>query len=358
MIAIVFIGDLKYCPYLTKYTQEIEAINEDYEVLFWAREDYHKEYPDNYHAFGLESGLNKSSISKLTDFYKFRKWLKSKLKKGSYSKVIALSTLSGILINDILIKHYRNRYILDIRDYSYENYKLFYRIEEKLIKNSYFTSISSEGFKSFLPPYENYQLVHNINLKEIKSDKDFKKDTQATLNLVWIGSLRYFEHQRYIIDHLSNDSRFNMIYHGTGPEYRKYVDYCNERKVNNVIFTGEYNNKDKDILLASVHILNNSYSSSKVMEIKYAVSNKYYDGLIYGIPQLVEVATHKYDLVTNSGLGFGIDVKQSDFADVLYEAYNEFQEVSFNQNKREILLKIAKEDETYKRKISEFISLN
>lgn len=314
MIGIIFIGDIKYCPYLDKYTDEIIRNNEDYEVLYWAREKYSKHYKNNnsskFIPFYLESSLSNPPHKKMLGFYKFRKWLVKKIKQNKYEKLIILSTLSGIIINDLLLKEYKNKYIFDIRDYSYEHNKLFYLIEEKLIKHSYFTSISSEGFKSFLPPFSKYLIVHNFNSKEVNMDNEFKKDVVANpLTVVWNGTLRYFDHQKHIIDHFSKDDRFKLVYHGIGPEYDTYIKYCRDMNIENVTFTGEYNNNDKHELIKGAHIINNSYISHKHMETKYAISNKFYDGVIYKIPQLVELDSYKFDLVMKYGVGFGIDVK-------------------------------------------------
>ena len=56
-----------------------------------------------------------------------------------------------MLLFDLLLFKYKNNYILDIRDPSYEKFKLFNQILKKIICSSYFTTISSEGFLEFLP---------------------------------------------------------------------------------------------------------------------------------------------------------------------------------------------------------------
>ena len=46
--------------------------------------------------------------------------------------------------------------------------------------------------------------------------------------------MRYFEHQKKIIDNLANDSRFMMYYHGTGPQLDKYERYVFENGIKNI----------------------------------------------------------------------------------------------------------------------------
>jgi hypothetical protein len=356
MIGIVFIGDLKYCPYLNKYTQVLEQEEKKYEILFWNREAKNIEYPDNYLSFDLKSVLSKKPIQKSLDFMKYTKWVNKKIKQHNYSKIIVLSTISGIIIFNKLIKKYKDKYILDIRDYSYEHMKIFYHIEKKLIYNSYFTSISSKGFETFLPKGYSYELVHNFNQNEM-SDKYFfkKKKYGDALNIVWIGAVRYFEHQKLIIDRLKNDSRFNLFYHGSGPDLEKFKQYCSANNILNVKFTGEYDNLEKPQLLEDADILNNCYKIRNEMKVKYAISNKYYDGLIYKIPQLVETGTYKHEKVEGIKVGIGLDAENKNFADDLYNYYFSLQGSSFNDNCEKELISIINQDRSYLKKIREFI---
>ncbi|HOP99633.1 MAG TPA: hypothetical protein PK604_02150 [Acetivibrio clariflavus] len=130
MIGIVFIGDLKYCPYLAKYTNILDREKQEYEVLFWNREANSSRYADNYLSFNLKSKLNKSPIRKILDFMRYARWLNRKIKERAYDKIIVLSTLSGIIIFNLLTRKYKNKYIYDIRDYSYEHNKIFYWLEK------------------------------------------------------------------------------------------------------------------------------------------------------------------------------------------------------------------------------------
>lgn len=356
MIGIIFIGDLKYCPYLNRYTESLESSNTKYEVLYWNREGSNKMFPENYIGYVKKSRLNKSIYHKIFDFIGYKLWLNIKLKRTKYDKLIVLSTLSGIISFEFLVNKYKDKYIFDIRDYSYEHNRIFYLIEKKIIENSYFTCISSEGFKNFLPQDYTYLSVHNFNVKDIHSIENFSKKSKGQkLNLVWMGAVRYFSHQKKIIDKLKNDPRFNLIYHGSGADLDEYVKYCNDKKVKNIVFTGEYSNVQKHNLIAGADIINNSYMTSKIMEVKYAISNKYYDGIIYKVPQLVEEDTYKATKVKTNGLGVAIDPDDNDFADKLYNYYFSIDEKAFNSSCDKELSKLLSEDYTYESSILKFI---
>lgn len=354
MVGIIFIGDLYVCPYLHRYTDECDANNIQYEFLFWNRSGEKLDLPENYIYFDMQSDEEQFFATKAIDFLKYRHWLKKQLKEKKYQKLIILSTLSGIILCDVL-KKYKSKYIFDIRDYSYERIKPFYLIEQKIIENSAYTAISSPGFKSFLPNYD-YVIIHNMQRNESVIRGDFKKKPYgSSLNIVWNGTMRYFNHQKRIIESLANDDRFVVYYHGTGPELEQYKNFVNANNIKNVFFTGRYDNSQKRELLKDADILNNSYWIDNENEVLYAVSNRYYDGLIYRIPQLVEANTYKTSICEENKIGIGLDPRNNNFADLLYEWYFSVNEHLFGERCESLLVDAIKDDENATSKLRSFI---
>ena len=354
MIALVFCGDLKYCPYINRYIERLEDAHVDYKVYFWNRSRFELNLSEHYVYYNRASELTSDKIQKLMDFINFRKWLIKQLKKNNHEKIVALSTLTGVFLGKFLYKK-KGQYIFDIRDYSYEHIRPFYNIEKKVIKNSFFTAISSAGFMSFLPKHD-YVIAHNFNRNDIVSGAKFEK-TDSKINFVWNGVVRYFEFQRYYLDALKNDPRFTIVFHGDGPELDLYRDYCSENEFTNVFFTGSYNNADKMKLLSDAHILNNCYGYTQGAgnKLKYAVSNRFYDGMIYHIPQLVEPEGFKSEWTDRSGIGVAFSLND-DFADKLYEYYNNLDEQSFDLACEIELNHVIEEDNRYIEMIDNFIN--
>lgn len=355
MIGLVFCGDLKYCPYLKRYTDLLDEHKIDYNVMFWNRSSLENDIAKNYIYYDSHSDLKNNKIKKLFDFLGFRRWLKKQFKSKKFDKIILLSTLSGIFIYDIL-KKYKGKYIFDIRDYSYEHIPLFFKIEKSIIHNSSFTAISSAAFKRFLPKYDNYIIAHNFNPNEAQQEFTFNKISNKPVNLVWNGTIRYFEHQKFILDALKNDERFIITYHGAGIDLDKYKEYCLKNNINNVVFTGMYDNSSKAHLLLDADILNNSYGIEQhYNEVKYAVSNRYYDGIIYHIPQLAEFGTYKAEMVENQGIGIALEFNE-EFADNLYRYYNNIASDEFDNACNGVLEQVIADDITYINKIKSFIT--
>lgn len=352
MISLIFCGDLKYCPYLARYTERLEEASVPYRVLFWNRANFKLDLPKNYVYYDSPSDESLGKIQKLKDFMGFRKWVVKQLKVYKPDGLIFLSTLTGVLLVD-MIKRYKKKYIFDIRDYSYENFSVFRKVEKRVIKHSYFTAISSKGFKAFLPEH-NYIIAHNFNRNEIIDDPKFKRQP-LPLKLVWNGTIRFFDFQKKYLDALKNDDRFQLVYHGAGTDLEKYKKYCTDNDIRNVVFTGAYDNKDKYNLLKDAAILNNCYGGRDGDQLRFAISNRYYDGLLYHIPQLVEKGGFKANVTAKCRVGISLDAGSS-FADELYTYYEMISENDFDLACCSALEGVIKEDDVYIEKIDEFIS--
>ncbi|MBQ6266618.1 MAG: hypothetical protein IJK64_02475 [Clostridia bacterium] len=351
MISIVFCGDLRYCPYLLRYTDRLDAAGADYEVLFWNRAALSLALPANYHYYNKPSPESLGKAKKMLDFLGFRAWVKKQLRRSNPDGVIFLSTLSAMFVPE-LAKKYKGNYIFDIRDYSYESISAFRKIETRLIENSYFTSISSKGFRAFLPDYD-YVIAHNFNRNERTEAFTFRRQSQP-YQIVWNGTIRYFDYQKDYLDAFANDPRFELIFHGEGTDLERYKTYCASHGIRNVCFTGAYDNKDKAQLVRDAAVLNNCYSVDFGDEVLYAVSNRFYDGLVFHIPQIVEAGTFKAQESARLGVGLTVDAVK-DLPDRLFDYYNHLHAEAFDRACDAALEEIIAEDDTFIRRIDQFI---
>lgn len=355
MIALAFCGDLKYCPYIKRYIERLEAAHEEYKVYFWNRGAFQLDLPENYIYMDTFSELTKGKAAKAFDFLKFRSWLIQNLKRDKPDKVVALSTLTGVVLGDFLCRSSMS-YVFDIRDYSYEHILPFYEIEKKVIKNSVFTAISSRGFESFLPPNE-YVIAHNFNRKDVVEGKKYQKH-EGKITFVWNGVVRFFDYQKRYLNALKNDERFEIVFHGDGPELGLFKDYCRNEGFENISFTGTYENAQKEHLLENAGILNNCYGylQNAGNKLKYAVSNRFYDGIIYHIPQLVEPEGYKTNWVKEAKIGVSFDAEDG-FTDKLYNYYINIDSAEFDKACEDTLYTVMQEDDEYIRQIDRFIGI-
>ncbi len=345
MIALVFCGNIEYCPYVENYIQHMDN-SSCYTVFYWNRACLDTKLPENYYGFRKHSELTASPLQKLKDFISFRKWLKGKIKK--YDKIVLLETLSAMLLYDVLIKR-PHEYIMEIRDYSYEKKRIFRFLESILIKRSYCSFISSPGFKNFLPKAD-YLLCHNIAHFELPQNMGYSESIDSPINLVWAGAIRYYDTQVRIIRLLANNSRFELYYHGAGHALNDLKAYCDQHSITNVHFTGFYKEKDKIKLLQNADFILNAYSEN--VETQYALSNRFYDALLLGVPQIVENGGYKADIIKQYKLGIVLD---DNLPENIIQAHEKYDKEDFKKRCNGLLSEYMQDNQKCFAKIRKFI---
>ena len=151
-------------PYVKDYENLLINNQIQYDFLLWNRTGDKMEMP-------VESRINhvfnyitkKSKISKVIPFLMWRRFAKRILKKNKYDFLIVCTTIPAVLLTDLLLKSYKDKFLLDIRDYTYENIRLYRYALKKLINYSGLTVISSKGFLEWLPfDKDAYVVSHNL----------------------------------------------------------------------------------------------------------------------------------------------------------------------------------------------------
>src|SRR5699024_3069345 len=135
----------------------------------------------------------KSKWKKVLGYLKFKSYATRIIKSNNYDHIIVLPTQTAILFYNLLVKNFKHAYIIDIRDYTYENSRLFYRIIENLIRNSGLKVITSPAYKSFLPK-DRYLISHNINKIDDKNVTEYRERERlenSPIKISCIGSIRF-----------------------------------------------------------------------------------------------------------------------------------------------------------------------
>lgn len=353
MIGIIYVGSINRCPYLKNYTSSLEELSIDYEIISWDRSANSQHTvtglkAKNHYIFKYPSIEQRHPIYKIADFIRFSKFVNKIIRDKQYKKLVILTTMSGVVVLRELLKNYKKKYILDYRDASFENFKPFKWMLNKIVKYSAFTSISSKGFINILPSNGKYVMTHNCSSIETLTRDNVRKNNKVTIG--YIGGLRESEYMKLLIDIFGNDDRFQFVIHGGGENLKELVDYSND--LNNVHFTGEYFEKDKKDLVKEMDIICYNYPQSFVNN--FALANKYYDGLLYRKPMLGNINTYSGKLIVENNLGISLDFDDENYKEKIYNYFVEYDAQVFEKQCDLLLEEIQKENTIYKDKIKDF----
>lgn len=350
MIGIIFLLDLKYAPYLKNYTNVLESMNLEYEIITWNR--LSNDQKPNVYSFYAPLKLETKKSKKLRLFLKYSNFINKRIKQQKYSKLIVLTTITGFLAYKSLRK-YKNNFIFDIRDYTYEKNPLFKCFESKIIKMSKFTVISSPGFKEFLPK-GNYIISHNFLSEEINPSFSYQSfDPHNKVRIVFLGAVRHFAFDKKMIDFFKNDERFELWFHGNGASFEKTKEYVSISKITNVFLTGEYDRKNKPLLYSGATIINGYYSENEYANL-FALSNKFYDSLIYKIPFWGNPKCYCGRKAVENGFGLNVELSENSKEEIINFLINMDCE-SFNKNCCKELDKVIEENNIFAEQLKDFL---
>lgn len=354
MVGIIFLNDINVCPYLDKYVDALNRLNEEYEIIIWDRrykEGKKYKYPCR-HIYKKQAKESVRPYFKLKDFHDYFNYVKKIIKQEKYDKLIVLSTLSGIYLYSTLKKYYRDKFIFDYRDASYEFIEWYKKRVRNIVDISAFTCISSPGFKNIIGDDESYVISHNFKYNDlINRPMSAAKNKNPPIRIGYIGILRNSLYMKTLINIFKNDERFILKIHGGGENFEELSEYAKE--YNNIVLTGYFNEKVKEELISNIDILCYNYPNSFIND--NALANKYYDAVIFKKPLLGNSATFSGRLVAENNLGISLVYSDEMYKDKLYEYYKDFDSSAFSQNAENMLNRILEEDGLYISEIEKFI---
>ncbi len=352
-ILIIGFAKIKYMPYLNLYLENIDREKNDVHLVYWNRdlkpEDTSSVNDITKHEFLCYQEDDVSKISKIGSFLKFRKFVKAVLKED-FDFIVILHSLPGVLISKELITSYKNKYIFDYRDFTYENLSVYKKIIHSLVKNSYKTFISSNAFRRFLPIDEEKILIsHNVISSELslKSSETFEKSEKVRIGF-W-GFIREEKINLEIIRKIGKDSRFELHYYGREQKVAKNLkQYVSGNGIENVFFHGEYKPQERYEFAGRTDIIHNIFEEENMM---LAMSNKYYDSAIFKIPQLLMVGSFMAENAEKNGIGFAVNPYSDTFAQDIFDHYQSLDRMQFIEDSERFIIKISEENEKVRKTI-------
>lgn len=350
MIGIIYCNELNMCPYIQKYIDLLEQHKVAYKVLLWNRTGEVKQYPSNYIVYNKRSELYIPKWKKIRAFAGYTWFLYTEIRKQKFDKLIMLTTLPAVICSPLLLGRYRARYIYDFRDMSFERFILFRKLVEKLIRQSFFTCISSPGYKTVIKGRMIYS--HNFRDADLEQKAVSVKPVGDKIRLLHIGIARGEEYNMRLADLFGDDDRFEVVIAGTGNDTPDFIRYVSKYK--NISVTGTYNNNEKRVFIENCDALLYYYPCS--FNNNRALANKYYDGMIYMKPLIGNCHTYSGKRVQKKGLGISVDINDDNVPKKIHTFLRNLDVDQYKRNVEKELKLVVNEDQKYKSRIYDFIS--
>lgn len=348
-ILIMGFGKIKFMPYMNFYLDNINKEKHDVHILYWNRDLQEEETSHlnnvTLHEFRCYQEDDVSKLSKISSFLKYRKFALSLLKKEKFDYLFVLHSLTGVVIYDYLKKNFKNKFVFDYRDSTYEALPPFKKAVAGLVKNSTVTFVSSDAFRKFLPEEEKEKIFtsHNILADSLnhRDDKELFGTKSDKIRVAFWGFIRHEEINLQLIKQFGADSRFELHYYGREQQIAENLKaYVKENNITNVFFHGEYKPEDRYEFIKNTDLIHNIYYDSNTL---LAMGNKYYDGIIFRIPQLCTKGSFMGELCEKNSIGFQCDAYSEDFTQKVYEYYKNINMLTFKENCNKELVRVYDE---------------
>lgn len=312
-VGIIAANKLRFSPYAFFYADILRELGIDYEFVVPDRsKETRDESDEKIRTVPWNEGLHN-----LVNYSIFSARVR-RICKQSYDFVIVLTAPNAVFFAPWITRLFPQKYIVDIRDYTFEKYGLYRAMEKIAFQSSAMNVISSPEFTTFLPE-STYYVTHNITTPLSASSAKFKKNT-AHIIIGYVGSIGYAEQCEKMIELVAKDARFSFLFYGTGDDEERLKRYVSERNYGSdrIRFFGAYKPDQKSAILRKVDILFNCYGNGST-GVRCLLANKLYDGLYYHIPILNSPNTYMDKM--SGKLSYALDLEKEKNLDGLWSWY-------------------------------------
>lgn len=332
-VAVIGFNNLKYSPYIKTYTDLLDKYSIAYDVIIPNRNQLNETANGNLVYTEWDKKKNK-----LRNFITFAKKTQTILKKENYDFIFVLTTLPAILLSHVLVNKYKEKYLVDIRDYTYDKKTIFRSVEAHVLKHAHTRVISSPAFREFLPDFE-YILCHNFSHRASMTDYAFERHS-SPIRIGYIGSIAYVDECKRMIDLVKKDDRFCFYLYGNEVHGDIVSEYAKSAGTDRVKCFGEYEPAEKSRIILGTDILFNDYGNGSFL-VKCALSNKLYDSFTFKKPLITSPDTIMSKL--SADYSFDVDSTTKNL-DALYKWYVGINGDEMDAYMNECLIRFEKEN--------------
>ena len=306
MLHILLIDDS--FPINTRNRKILSSLAKHYEnnvtlsVITWDRNNDYKEELEGYYVYKKASKYG-SKTSKLLNICGYRQFCHATI-EALHPDVVIASHWNNLMIVPRLNRHqqmliYEN---LDVPTESRILRKMTTILEHWHMRRVDLTIHASRFFTRLYSPKINQLILENKPTFQASPPQEYM--IHQPIRIAFIGSLRYRDISKVLIDAVRGDKRFLLYFHGDG-HARQYLETYAE-KASNITFTGRYAYEDIAKLYQQTDILWAAYPN-KDFNVIYAISNKFHESLSFGIPTIYADNTCLGNLVVENHIGMVVD---------------------------------------------------
>jgi hypothetical protein len=340
-------------PYLRHYEEVFEQHSISYDLIYWDRLSLDEPELPHYRCLHLHAPGGGNPLAALWGYLRFRRFATRAVTRTRRAHpgtvVVCLNTQTAVLLGRYL-RHVP--YLVDIRDYTHERLPPYRRAAWRAIRGARLVTVSSEGFRAWLPPDVPYVLSPNVGAAELR--RAAAPWPAPPWRFACIGALRNARANAGFLDAFfapsadvrpGGDAEVHFIGGGVPGSEEELRAHCRRRNYRRVRFAGRYRPDQQARFYEECHFVLGIYGRETPFE-RTLTPNRLYQAAIHERPIVVSDRTHLASLVAEHGLGI---VFRND-ADALWRDLSAYADervrAAHRANCRHFLDRVAREVRT------------
>lgn len=271
-------------------------------VITWDRNNDYSEEQENYYVYKKSSQYG-NKTRKLLNLWGYRQFCHATIKALQPDVVIASHWNNLVMVPKL--DRRRQMFIYENLDVPTEAYilrKASTIVERWCMRRVDLTIHASRFFTQLYSPRKKQLILENKPAFQAPPPQEYI--VHNPIRIAFIGTLRYHDIMKTLIDAMRDDNRFQLYFHGDG-HARQFMEEC-AKGASNIFFTGRYAYEDVAKLYQQTDIVWAAYPN-KDFNVVYAISNKFHESLSFGIPTVYADKTCLGDFVVKHHIGMAVD---------------------------------------------------
>lgn len=348
-ICILSAVNIRHMSLVSLYTDLLRQNNMDFDLVYMDKYGEEEEFTCSkiYRYINItrkyQPKLFSIRILNIHKYLSFIPFAKKVIVENNYDFIIVWGEIAALLFADFLSSKYKGKYCLNIRDYCFNKIRYVNNRLVQAIDSAVFTTISSDGFRKFLPKRD-YLMVHSLNTTVLKSCNPRNQLATDPISIGFVGYVRFFEVNRKILDIFKNDDRFKICFYGSMANVLK--EYALKNNIRNVDFVDSFPVRKTAEYLSKIDLMNNLYGHG-VISLDTALSIKLYHSVYNRIPVLVCPGTYGEEIVNQYHIGYVIKEYSENLKEKLYQWYKNLDFDYFDTGCKKFLDKINSDNQRF-----------
>lgn len=302
---ILLIDDI--FPINTRNTKILNSLSSHYKdeakisVITWNRTNSSTDGYNNYFFYNKVSAYG-HKFRKLMNLWGYRKFCHDTIRRLNPDIIIAshwnnlllvpkLDTKRQMLIYDNLDIPTGPKVLRDIAAF----------LEKQKMKKADLTIHASRFFAPLYSKSFNQLVLEN---KPVFTTTPIDYHLHTPIRIAFIGLIRHLDILRNLISAVRGNPNFQLYLHGDGHASMQLQEYSKEDS--NVFFTGRYSYNEIDKLYEQADVIWAAYPN-KDFNVKYAISNKFHESLIFGLPTIYSENTQVGEFASRNHIGIQVN---------------------------------------------------